>query len=112
MSYTTARAQQDVTINSGSQFSDDIDLRNTGQVGIAAPTVTSGALFLQVGTAKDDYLGRLHDPRSQGAWFWNLGAGSAAIVVDAPISPFTHARIEMTNSQANLRSFVITKARG
>mgnify|MGYP001567939742 len=107
-----ARATQTVTINSGALLSTDIDLRKTGAVGIAAPVLTSGQLFLQVGNNSGTYVGRLHDPRSQAAWFWNVAAGSAAIVVDAPIRPFTHAAIEVANSQAALRTFTIAKARG
>jgi len=112
VSYTVARATQDVGINSGALVSDDIDLRGAREIGIVAPVVTSGQLFLQVGNSADVYLGRLHDPRSQAAWFWNVAAGSAAIVVDAPLHPFAHARIEMSNSQENLTTFTITKARG
>ena len=109
---TVARSTQDVTINSGALVSDNIVLTGAREIGIAAPVVTSGTLYIQVGNAADTYLGRLHDPRSQGAWFWNVAAGSAAIVVDAPLHPFTHARLEMDNSQQNLITFTITKARG
>ena len=110
--YSVARSTQDVSINSGALVSDNIDLRGAREIGISAPVVTSGQLFLQVGNAPDVYLGRLHDPRSQAAWFWNVAAGSASIVVDAPVHPFAHARLEMVNSQVNLRTFTITKARG
>ena len=112
MTYTVARSTQDVTINSGALVSDNIDLRGAREIGIAAPVVTSGQLFLQVGNVADTYLGRLHDPRSQSFWFWNVAAGSAAIVPDVPIHPYQHARLEVANSQANLRTFTITKARG
>ena len=108
---TVARSTQDVTINSGALVSDNINLVGAKEIGIAAPVVTSGQLFLQVGNVADTYLGRLHDPRSQAAWFWNVAAGSAAIV-GVPVHPFQHARIEVANSQDNLRTFTITKARG
>lgn len=111
MSNTIARSTQDVTINSGALLSDNIVLVGASVVAISAPVVTSGQLFLQVGNVADAYLGRLHDPRSQAAWFWNVAAGSASIVVDAPLHPFNHARLEMVNSQANLRTFTITTAR-
>ena len=109
---TVARATQTVTIGSGGLLSDDIVLTGAREIGISAPVVTSGQLFLQVGNSADQYLGRLHDPRSQAAWFWNVAAGSASIVVDAPLHPFAHARLEMVNSQVNVRRFTITKARG
>ena len=112
MTNTVARSTQDVTINSGALLSDNIVLTGAREIAISAPVVTSGQLFLQVGNSADQYLGRLHDPRSQAAWFWNLEAGSASIVVDAPLHPFAHARLEMVNSQENLRTFTITKARG
>jgi len=112
MSTTIARSTQDVTINSGALLSDNINLVNTRGVGIAAPVVTSGTLYLQVGVASGTYLGRLWDPRSQAAWRWDIAAGSASIVVDAPLHPFEHARLEVDNSQANLRTFTIAKARG
>ena len=112
MPSTVARSTQDVTINSGALLSDNIVLTGAREIGISAPVVTSGQLFLQVGNVEDTYLGRLWDARSQGAWFWNVAAGSASIVVDAPLHPFQHARLEMVNSQVNLRTFTITKARG
>ena len=109
---TVARSTQDVTINAGALVSDNIVLTGAREIGIAAPELTSCQLFLQVGNAADSYLGRLHDPRSQAAWFWNVAAGSAAIVPDVPVHPFQHARLEVSNSQAALRTFTITKARG
>ena len=110
--YSVARSTQDVTINSGALVSDNIVLVGARSIGIIAPVVTSTQLFLQVGNEADTYGGRLHDPRSQAAWFWNLAAGSAALVIDAPLHPFDHARLEVINSQANLRTFTIVKARG
>ena len=108
---TIARSVQDVTINSGALVSDNINLVGAREIGISAPVLTSGQLFLQVGNSADQYVGRLHDPRSQAAWFWNVAAGSAAIA-GVPVHPYPHARIEMSNSQENLRTFTVTKARG
>ena len=107
-----ARSTQDVSINSGALLSDNIVLTGAREIGISAPVITSSQLFLEVGNEADQYLGRLHDPRSQAAWFWNLGPGSASIVLDVLPHPYQHARIEVTNSQENLRTFTITKARG
>ena len=109
---TVARSTQTVTIGTGELVSDDIVLVGAKEIGIAAPVLTTCQLFLQVGNAPDSYVGRLHDPRSQSAWFWNVAAGSAAIVLDVLAHPYTHARLEVSNSQANLRTFTITKARG
>lgn len=106
-----ARSTSTATINSGALVSDDIDLTNARIVGIAFPIVTSGQFYLQVGNVADTYLGRLWDPRSQGAWFLNAAAGSLALVMETQVWPFTHARLEAQNSQANLRSITITKAR-
>ena len=109
---TVARATQTVSINSGSLVSGDINLVGAKEVAIVAPVVTSGQLYVQVGVNSGTYLGRIHDPRSQSHWFWDVGAGSASVVVDAPLHPFNHARIEMQNSQAGLVDFTIVKARG
>lgn len=109
---TVARSTQTVTIGSGQLISTNIDLRRTVSMGIAAPVLTSGQLFLQVGMSSGTYVGRLHDPRSQAAWFWNVAAGSAGIVLDTPFRPFEHAALECANSQAALRTFTIAKARG
>lgn len=106
-----ARSTSTATINSGSLVSDDIDLTNARVVGVAFPVVTSGQFYLQVGNAADTYLGRLWDPRSQNFWFVNAAAGSLALVMDPSPWPYTHARLEAQNSQANLRSITVTKAR-
>ena len=111
MARTVARATQTVTINSGALLSTNIDLRGAAAIGVAAPTITSGQLYLQVGVESGAYLGRLHNPDSQAAWFWNVAAGSASVVI-AGVHPFLHAAIEAQNSQANLRSFTVVTARG
>lgn len=111
MGLTIARTTQTVTINSGALLSTNIDLRGAASIAVAAPTITSGQLYLQVGVVSGSYLGRLHDERSQAAWFWNAGPGSASIVLPG-VSPWLHAAIETQNSQANLRSFTVVTARG
>jgi len=106
-----ARSTYTATINSGALLSSDVNIVGATFLGIIAPTITSGQLFLQVGQSSGTYVGRLHDPRSQAAWFWNAGPGSAAIVLDVPILPFTNLAIEAQNSQANLTEFSLVVAR-
>jgi len=111
MTNQVARSSQDVTINSGALLSTDIVLTGAREIGIAVPVITSGQLFLQVGQSSGTYVGRLHDPRSQAAWFYNAAAGSLALM-NIPTFPWQNAAIETQNSQANLRTFTIVKARG
>lgn len=109
---TVARATQNPTINSGALLSSDIDLTGASWLGIHAPIITSGQLYLQVGESSGTYLGRLWDPNSQGNWFWNVVAGSACLVLKKDVFfPFAHAAIEAQNSQVNLRTFTVIVAR-
>lgn len=108
---TIPRFSTTVVVNSGAKVSQDIDLRGAHALGIIAPVVTSGQLYLQVGQTSGTYVGRLHDPSSQAAWFWNVGIGSAAVVVGAPFTPFAHAAIEMQNAQTAPRTFTVIGSR-
>jgi len=110
MSNTVARSSQTVVVNSGEIVSPNIDLRNVANVALGIPTITSGQLFFQVGQSSGTYFGRLFDPRSQGNFFINANAGSLAVVIDA-LGPFDHGRIEFANSQANVASIDVVKAR-
>ena len=102
---------RNVQIGSGDILSDVLDLRNSSKVTIGFPIVTSGDVYLQVGTGinSTDLSGRLWDPRSHMAWTAQILAGSLALIL--PEHAWPYARIEFDSSQGSVRSLQVVMTR-
>ena len=101
------------TIALSASISSDIVLGRARDIGLWLPTITSAQVFLKgafvparTSPASADFV-RIHDPRSQAAWFWNAGPGSAAAVLTDIARPFTHLRLETSVAQSAVRSLAI-----
>ncbi len=110
------RSVQNVTIAQSAFVSGDIDLVGASGIALLAPLVTSGQAFLQgnFGDGQTDPVSanffRMFDKDGSAQWSWDLGPGSAGIVVHDMAFPLTRARIEMSVAQSDVRSFTIITA--
>ncbi len=96
-------------IASGDTVSEAFAVRGADVLGIWAPTVTSGDMFVQgnFGTVAGNYV-RLLNALGSGDFTAAVGPGSRAITVAGVLGPFPHGRIEMSEAQTDTRTFAIT----
>lgn len=96
-------------IASGGTVSGTFAVKGADVLGIWAPTVTSGDMFVQgnFGTVAGNYV-RLLNALGSGDFTAAIGLGSRAITVAGVFGPFPHGRIEMSVAQTDTRTFAIT----
>lgn len=101
----------DVVIASGAVVSSIFQVAGSVIMGIIAPTITSGALFLQAAhdTTSASFK-RVQNPAGSGDWTWALAAGDKAVAVHDCLAPFRYVRLEAQTAQTAPRTFkVISK---
>lgn len=103
---------QHVFINSGSALSGVFNIGGSNRgAALLIPTITSAQLFLQVGVSSAAAtMRRLWKSDGSAEWSWNVGPGSAAVVISDALWPFTHARIEASANQVTSGSAVTSFA--
>lgn len=95
-------------ILSGSTVSDDIGIVRAALVGLLAPTITSGQLFIQgnFNTTSAGFV-RIGKKDGTGDFAWSLGVGSNALNVTEEVAPFSQLRLETSVAQTDTRTFTI-----
>ena len=96
-------------IASGDTVSGAFAVKGADILGIWAPTVTSGDMFVQgnFGTTAGNFV-RVLNALGSGDFTAAIGPGSKAITVAGVMGPFPHGRIEMSAAQTDTRTFAIT----
>ena len=109
---TLARITQHITVAQSEQVSGNINLTGARVIGILAPLITSCQLFLQgnFDTTSGGFF-RVWDVAGDFEWSWDLEVGSKAIAVKDVLQPFVQARIELSVSQDDVRSFAVLTRR-
>ena len=104
----TTRTTQHVTIAQSGQVSGDISLAGAWPIAIFAPALTSCKLILQgnFDTTSANFL-PLWKPDGTGEYSWNIGLGSASLVLTDRVWPMAHLRIKSSVPQDDVRSFAV-----
>lgn len=100
-----------VNIPASGTLSEIVAVKTGAPTAIIAPaTITSGQLMLR-GNYDTTSAGFVAMWRTDGAsrWAWNVGAGQAAIGLDAVALSFPFIRLESSVAQAGVQSFAVVQ---